>query len=93
MQAAAFGQRVILQQLLRTGRVPVDAKTGPVLAPPHYEAVSLHQTPLQVRRGRGGHHSIVSQPVMIPPLPRQTFPPLDSKADDNMALTPRGQPA
>ncbi|TFJ86432.1 hypothetical protein NSK_002089 [Nannochloropsis salina CCMP1776] len=56
-KAAAFGHPRVVSMLLRgrvregcEGEAPLEAdlSTGPVLAPPHYEAQSLHQTPLHL---------------------------------------------
>ena len=54
-KAAAFGHPEVLVALLegwreggREGGVGVNVKTGQILAPPHYEAKTLHQTPLHL---------------------------------------------
>lgn len=53
-KAAAFGHIEIVALLLRgqggglVADVDVNVKTGPILAPPHYEAKTLHQTPLHL---------------------------------------------
>lgn len=50
-KAAAFGHILVLSQLLRSCPHPTNAvnlQTGPVRAPPSYEAVSQHQTPLHL---------------------------------------------
>ena len=51
-KAAAFGHPLLLSQLLRASpggpAALVNIRTGPIKAPPQYEAVSLHQTPLHL---------------------------------------------
>ena len=55
-KAVAFGHPEVVVALLEGrgeearegGSVDVNLKTGPVLAPPHYEAKTLHQTPLHL---------------------------------------------
>lgn len=50
-KAAAFGHALVLRQLLRSCPDPatsVNVRTGPVRAPPSYEAVSQRQTPLHL---------------------------------------------
>ena len=47
-KAAAFGHVLVMAQLLRSGKVGVNIRTGEVRAPAHYEAKSLRQTALQL---------------------------------------------
>lgn len=65
-KAAAFGHALVLTQLLRAAAHPVDAanlRTGPIRAPPSYEAISQHQTPL--------HLALRPAAANIPPAARR----------------------